>query len=66
MRVTDRVQHAVLCAKQEAAGLMGGDTSVTLAGTDRSIRYAQLGSLCPVSVWLPRTPLRREAHVNPG
>ena len=45
---------------------MGGDTSVTLAGTDRSIRYAQLGPLCPVSVRLPRTPFRREAHVNPG
>ena len=45
---------------------MGGDTSVTLAGTDRSIRYAQLGSLCPVSGRLPRTPFRRKAHVNPG
>ena len=64
MRVTERVQHAVLYAKE--AGLMGGDTSVTLAETHRSIRYAQLGSLCPVSGRLPRTPLSPEAHVNPG
>ena len=28
---------------------MRGDTSVMMAGTDRSIRYAELGSLCPVA-----------------